>query len=213
VAEAAGCSIVGGHSIDDPEPKYGLAVTGTVDPAAMLTNASARAGDALVLTKPLGVGAITTAHKRGAADPAQLAEAVAVMVALNADASRRALAAGAHAATDVTGFGLLGHLHGLGRESGLAAEVAAADVPSMPGALALLEDGAGISGGGRRNRSYADSFTTFAPEVPESRRRLVCDPTTSGGLLVSLPAARAGELEGSVIGRMFDGEPGAISVV
>jgi selenophosphate synthase len=83
----------------------------------------------------------------------------------------------------------------------------------MPGALALLEDGAGISGGGRRNRSYADSFTTFAPEVPESRRRLVCDPTTSGGLLVSLPAARAGELEGSVIGRMFDGEPGAISVV
>jgi len=213
VAEAAGCSIVGGHSIDDPEPKYGLAVTGTVDPAAMLTNASARAGEALVLTKPLGVGAITTAHKRGAADPAQLAEAVAVMVALNADASRRALAAGAHAATDVTGFGLLGHLHGLGRESGLAAEVAAADVPSMPGALALLEDGAGISGGGRRNRSYADSFTTFAPEVPESRRRLVCDPTTSGGLLVSLPAARAGELEGSVIGRMFDGEPGAISVV
>jgi selenide,water dikinase len=212
VAETAGCLIVGGHSIDDPEPKYGLAVTGTVDPAAMLTNASAQAGDALVLTKPLGVGAITTAHKRGAAEPAQLAEAVAVMVALNADASRRALAAGAHAATDVTGFGLLGHLHALGRESGLAAEVRARDVASLPGALELLEDGVGVSGGGRRNRAYADLFTSFAVDVTEARRRLVCDPTTSGGLLVALAAARVGELEGSVIGRMVDGEPGAICV-
>jgi len=213
VAGAAGCSIVGGHSIDDPEPKYGLAVTGTVDPAKMLTNAGARAGDALVLTKPLGVGAITTAHKRGVADPDQLADAVTVMVALNADASRRALAAGAHAATDVTGFGLLGHLHGLGRESGLAAEVRAEDVPVLRGVLDLLEDGDGVSGGGRNNRAYADGFTTFAADVPESRRRLVCDPATSGGLLVSLPAARAGELDGTVVGRMLDGEPGAISVV
>jgi selenide, water dikinase len=213
VADAAGCAIVGGHSIDDPEPKYGLAVTGTVDPAAMLTNATARAGDVLVLTKPLGVGAITTAHKRGAADPDQLDAAVALMTQLNADASRLALAAGAHAATDVTGFGLLGHLHGLARESGLAAEVRAAEVPALSGALALLEDGVGVSGGGRNNRAYADSFTTFAVEVTESRRRLVCDPTTSGGLLVSLPAARAGELGGTVIGSMLDGEPGAISVV
>ena len=221
VTEAAGCAIVGGHSIDDAEPKYGLAVTGTVDPAAMLTNAAARAGDALVLTKPLGVGAITTAHKRGVADTTQLAEAVAVMVALNADASRRAVAAGAHAATDVTGFGLLGHLHGLGRESGLAAEVSAEDVPALRGVLELLGDGEGegegdgdgVSGGGRHNRRYADSFTTFTADVSESRRRLLCDPTTSGGLLVSLPAARAGELEGAVIGRMLDGEPGAISVV
>ena len=213
VADGAGCSIVGGHSIDDAEPKYGLAVTGIVDPAAMLTNASARAGDALVLTKPLGVGAITTAHKRGVAEAAQIASAVAVMVALNADASRQSLAAGAHAATDVTGFGLLGHLHALGRESGLAAEVYAVDVPVLPGALELLGDGTGVSGGGRHNRSYADSFTSFAADVTESRRRLVCDPTTSGGLLVSLPAARTDELEGAVIGRMLDGEPGAISVV
>ena len=213
VAEEAGCAIVGGHSIDDPEPKYGLAVTGTVDPAAMLTNAAARAGDALVLTKPLGVGAIATAHKRGLAGPDELAGAVTIMVQLNADAGRRALAAGAHAATDVTGFGLLGHLHGLGRESGLAAEVRAEDVPALEGALALLGDGSGVSGGGRSNRSYADSFTTFAAGVTESRRRLVCDPATSGGLLVSLPAFRASELEGTVIGRMLDGEPGAISVV
>ena len=213
VADEAGCLIVGGHSIDDPEPKYGLAVTGTVNPAEMLTNASARAGDALVLTKPLGVGAITTAHKRGAADPGQLAEAVAVMVTLNAEASRRALAAGAHAATDVTGFGLLGHLHGLGRESGLAAEVRAEAVPALDGVLSLLDDGVGVSGGGRNNRSYADTFTTFAADVTEARRRLICDPTTSGGLLVSIPPARAGELEGAVIGRMLDGEPGEISVV
>src|SRR5258708_2877045 len=186
VAEDAGCAIVGGHSIDDPEPKYGLAVTGTVDPAAMLTNAGARAGDALVLTKPLGVGAITTAHKRGAADPAQLAEAVATMVALNADASADALAAGAHPATDVTGFGLLGHLHGMARESGLAAEVHAEAVPALEGVLELLGDGdgdgdghgdghgdgVGVSGGARNNRAYSEPFTTFAPEVPEARRRL-----------------------------------------
>jgi selenide,water dikinase len=213
VTAAAGCTIVGGHSIDDPEPKYGLAVTGTVDPAAMLTNAGAWAGDVLVLTKPLGVGAITTAHKRGAADPAMLAEAVETMVALNAEASAQARAAGAHAATDVTGFGLLGHLHGLTRESGLAAEIRAQAVPALDGALELLADGAGVSGGGRNNRAYAESFATFAPGVSEAHRRLVCDPATSGGLLVSLPAARAGEVDGAVVGRMLDGEPGAISVV
>jgi selenide,water dikinase len=179
----------------------------------MLTNARARAGDALVLTKPLGVGAITTAHKRGAADAAQLAKAVETMVALNAAASARALAAGAHGATDVTGFGLLGHLHGVGRESGLAAEVRAEDVPTLDGALELLADGVGVSGGARNNRAYAEPFTTFAAEVTEARRRLVCDPATSGGLLVAVAPERANELGGTVIGRMLDGEPGAISVV
>jgi selenide,water dikinase len=213
VTDEAGCAIVGGHSIDDPEPKYGLAVTGTVDPARMLTNATAQAGDALVLTKPIGVGAVTTALKRGAAGPDELAAAVAIMVALNDTASRQALAAGAHAATDVTGFGLLGHLHGMARESGLAAEVRAEQVPALDGALALLDDGTGLSGGARNNRSYADPFTTFAADVTEARRRLVCDPTTSGGLLIAIPAARAGELDGTVVGSMRDGEPGAISVI
>jgi selenide,water dikinase len=213
VAEAAGCVIVGGHSIDDAEPKYGLAVTGTVDPAAMLTNASARSGDALVLTKPLGAGAITTASKRGAAQPAELAAAVTVMVELNAEASRQAMGAGAHAATDVTGFGLLGHLHTMARESGLAAEIAAEHVPALAGALTLLGDGVGVSGGGLRNRDYVASFTRFAADVTEPRRRLLCDPTTSGGLLLSIEPERAGELDGPVIGRMLAGEPGAISVV
>jgi selenide,water dikinase len=212
VAEEAGCAIVGGHSIDDPEPKYGLAVTGTVEPERMLTNAGARAGEALVLTKPLGVGALTTARKRGAIGDADAAVAVRAMVALNAEASARALAAGASAATDVTGFGLLGHLHNVARESGLAAEVRADLVPILPGALDLLTREDGLSAGGRRNRDYADAFTAFDPGVDEARRRLLCDPMTSGGLLVAVAAERAGELPGVVIGRMAEGEPGAILV-
>ncbi len=210
VAAEAACAVVGGHSIDDPEPKYGLAVTGTVDPARMLTNAGALAGDVLVLTKPLGVGALTTAHKRGAAGEDELAAAVETMVTLNAQAGRQALAAGARAATDVTGFGLLGHLRNLGRESGLAAEVRAEDVPVLPGALEALEDGAGVSGGGRRNLAYAEQFTAFGEDVSDTRRRLVCDPATSGGLLVAVAAERAEEIEGTVVGRMVEGEPGAI---
>lgn len=212
VAEAAGCAIVGGHSIDDPEPKYGLAVTGTVEPERMLTNAGARAGDALVLTKPLGVGALTTARKRGAIGEADAAVAVRTMVALNDEASQRALAAGASAATDVTGFGLLGHLHNLARESGLTAEVWAGQVPALPGALELLTSEEGMSGGGRRNRGYAEAFTAFHPGVDERRRRLLCDPVTSGGLLVAVTAERAGEVPGPVIGRMAEGAAGAILV-
>ena len=122
VVRAAGAEVVGGHSIDDPEPKYGLAVTGAVHPDRAITNAGGRAGDALVLTKPLGAGAVVTARKRGQADDALLARAVQAMAALNAEAGAAAVAAGASAMTDVTGFGLLGHLHGLARESGLAAQ-------------------------------------------------------------------------------------------
>ena len=213
VAQEAACAIVGGHSIDDPEPKYGLAVTGTVDPGRMLTNAGARAGDVLVLTKPLGVGALTTALKRGVAGEDELRAAVETMVALNAEASRQALAAGAHAATDVTGFGLLGHLHNLGRESGLAAEVRSEAVPALPGALEALDDGAGVSGGGRRNLEYAEAFTRFGDGVAEARRRLACDPATSGGLLVAVDGERAEEIDGPVIGRMVEGDPGAIQLL
>jgi selenide,water dikinase len=212
VAGEAGCAVVGGHSIDDPEPKYGLAVTGTIDPRRMLTNAGARPGAALVLTKPLGVGAIATAAKRGAASPEQIAAATMTMAALNATAGAQALAAGAAAATDVTGFGLLGHLHNLCRESGLAAEVEAAALPVLPGALELIAEGAGVSGGGRRNAEHAAGFTTFAEHVPEPLRYLACDPQTSGGLLVALPAGRADELAGALIGRLVPGVPGSISL-
>ena len=212
VVADAGASLVGGHSIDDPEPKYGLAVTGVVDPRAMVTNAGGRAGDVLVLTKPLGVGAIVTARKRGAADDDLLAEAVEVMTTLNAAASAAAVEAGAHAMTDVTGFGLLGHLHGLARESGVAAEVVAADVPAIDGVADLLSDEEAVSGGSRRNGEYADGSTVYAADVPAWRCRLICDATTSGGLLVAVDPDRAGLVPGPVVGRLVAGEPGAIAV-
>jgi selenide,water dikinase len=213
VAGEAGCAIVGGHSIDDAEPKYGLAVTGVVDPRRMLTNAGARAGDALVLTKPLGVGVISTAHKRGRASAELLRGAVEVMSDLNAQASRAALAAGAHAATDVTGFGLLGHLHSLALQSGLAAEVDSQSLPHLEGVPELLEDGQGLSGGSRRNLAYAERFTAFAPGVAPWRRWLASDATTSGGLLIALGPERAQELPGTTVGRIVPGDPGALLVV
>jgi len=212
VVADAGASLVGGHSIDDPSPKYGLAVTGVVDPRGMVTNAGGRAGDVLVLTKPLGVGAIVTARKRGAADDDLLAEAVEVMTTLNAAASAAAVEAGAHAMTDVTGFGLLGHLHGLARESGVAAEVVAADVPAIDGVADLLSDEEAVSGGSRRNGEYADGSTVYAADVPAWRCRLICDATTSGGLLVAVDPDRAGLVPGPVVGRLVAGEPGAIAV-
>ena len=208
----AGAMLVGGHSIKDDEPKYGLAVTGTVDPARMTTNAGGRAGDVLVLTKPLGVGAIVTARKRGVADDALLARAVAVMVTLNADAARAAVAAGVRGMTDVTGFGLLGHLHHLARESGVAAELDAAAVPAIEGVEALLAGEDGVSGGSRRNAEWAHGFSTFDEAVPAWRRRLVTDATTSGGLLAAVSPERAAELPGPVVGRLVAGSPGTIVV-
>jgi selenide,water dikinase len=213
VATAAGALIVGGHSIDDPEPKYGLAVTGVVDPARLVTNAGARGGDVLVLTKPLGVGAIVAAHRRGRASAELLATAVETMVQLNGTAAEAAVAAGAHAMTDVTGFGLLGHLHHLCRESGLGAELHAREVPHLAEIPALLEDGAGVSGGGRRNGEWSKGFATFAASVPPWQRALLADPTTSGGLLVALPADTAAAVPGTVVGHMHEGAPGTIAVV
>jgi selenide,water dikinase len=212
-AASAGCTVVGGHSIDDPEPKYGMAVTGIVDPARMLTNDRARPGDALVLTKPLGVGAITTARKRGEADEEMLAAAVATMAELNAGARDAALAAGACAATDVTGFGLLGHLHSMALHSGVAAEVRASEVPSLPGACELLDSGAGISGGTRRNLEHALGWTRFEEGVSEARRLLAADATTSGGLLVAVAPERAGALPGAVVGAVIEGDAGAVRVL
>jgi selenide,water dikinase len=206
---AAGASIVGGHSIDDPEPKYGLSVLGTVDPAAILRNSSGRIGDRLVLTKPLGGGVIATALKRGLASEELVARGIEVMTTLNAGGLRDARAAGASALTDVTGFGLLGHLHELALASGCAAEVDAAAVPAIDGVLELLEAGADVvAGGTRRNREYAETFTEFSPSVPEALRWLACDAMTSGGLLAAVP----GEMPGAVVGRLVDGAAGAIAV-
>ena len=213
VVREAGAMLAGGHSIKDDEPKYGLAVTGVVDPRRIVSNAGGRPGDALVLTKPLGVGAVVTARKRGAADDGLLARAVATMAELNRAGMDAALAAGVHAMTDVTGFGLLGHLHNVCRESGLAAEVDAAAVPVLDGVQPLLDGEAiGVSGGSRRNAEWAQEFARFAPSVPDWQRRLVTDATTSGGLLAAVPPEMAGLLPGPVIGRLVPGPAGTVSV-
>ncbi|HME04608.1 MAG TPA: selenide, water dikinase SelD [Solirubrobacteraceae bacterium] len=213
VVEEAGAVIVGGHSIDDSEPKYGLAVTGLVHPDRFVTNAGGLPGDALVLTKPLGVGAVMAARKRGVRDDGLLAEAVRAMVGLNAQAATAAMAAGVHAMTDVTGFGLLGHLHHLCRESGLAGVVHSDQVPHLDGVRQLLESELAVSGGSRRNAEWAEGFVQFDAEVPDWLRRLLVDPTTSGGLLAAVPADRAGLLGGQVVGRLIAGQPGSISVI
>jgi len=213
VAAEAGVAVLGGHSIEDSEPKFGMAVTGVVHPDEVITNAGGRTGDALVLTKPLGAGAISTAVKRGLPGAA-LDRAVEVMTTLNRDAAVAARAAGVHAMTDVTGFGLLGHLGELVAAGGLAAEVDAGAVPAIEGVLRLLSDPEerAVAGGTRRNRAHAEEFTTFSDRVPEARRWLLCDAMTSGGLLAAVAPERASELPGAVIGRLTEGPPGTISV-
>src|SRR4051795_366972 len=210
-AAEAGAAIVGGHSIDDPEPKYGMAVTGVVDPRAVLTNAGGQEGDTLVLTKPLGAGTIATALKRGLASPELVERAVQVMATLNDVASQQARAAGASALTDVTGFGLLGHTHELAEASGLAAEIDAAAVPAIDGVLELLSDERALAGGSKRNRADAGGFTTWG-SVDPARARLVCDAMTSGGLLAAVSLAHAGEIDGWIVGRLVAGAPGHIAV-
>ena len=198
-AEAA-CHLAGGHSIDDPEPKYGLAVTGLADPERLLRNDAGRSGLPLTLTKPLGVGVLNNRHK---ATGEVFPEAVASMTALNRDASRAALAAGATCATDVTGFGLLGHLHKLCRASGVSAVVEAAAVPYLEPARASLAAGY-VPGGSRRNLDWVRPH--LASGLPEEELLLLADAQTSGGLLV------AGEVPGHpVIGELVP--RGASSVV
>jgi len=212
VAAEAGISIVGGHSIDDSEPKYGLAVTGAVHPGRLVRNSTARAGDDLFLTKPVGGGIVSTAAKRGLACTGLVAEQVRVMTALNREASAAAVAAGASAMTDVTGFGLLGHLRELVTASGVGAEVEAGAVPAIDGVLGLLlGHQPPIAGGTRRNRDWAEEVVDWGEGVPEERRWLVCDAMTSGGLLVAAPPGS--ELPGSRIGRLTETPAGRISVV
>lgn len=211
VARLAGVTIVGGHTIDDREPKYGMAVTGTIRPGAQITNATAQEGDLLVLTKPLGTGIIATAIKRGVAEPAIIAAATASMTALNKDASVAARAHGVHAMTDVTGFGLLGHLLELCRGSGISAEVWAERLPWLPGAAELVREGI-VPGGTRRNLEHVGPSTAWEDGFEEWERLLIADAQTSGGLLIAVPeaevAALVGELEergtsaAAVVGRV-----------
>jgi selenide,water dikinase len=211
VARAAGVAIAGGHSIDDPEPKYGLAIVGTVHPDEVLSNAGGTVGDVIVLTKPVGSGLITTAAKRDLASSSLLRGAIEVMAELNAAAAERARSAGAHAMTDVTGFGLVGHLHELCRSSGVAARIAAERVPAITGALELARDERCIAGGTRRNLEHAEAFTEW-DAVATERRVLLADAMTSGGLLIAVPPSNAEPIGGTTIGELVDGPGGAISV-
>lgn len=209
--EEAGVSIVGGHSVDDPEPKFGLAVTGTADPTRVITKRGAEPGADLVLTKPLGVGIISSAIKQGVVSPAEAAAATELMSALNDKACAAALEVGVQAGTDVTGFGLVGHLvQMLG--DGLDAELRAVDIPILEGSLAHARAGI-VPGGSRRNRS-ALSARVDAPGVSDDMLAVFFDAQTSGGLLLAVAKDRAPSLLGMLdeagidaraIGRVVEG--------
>jgi selenide,water dikinase len=216
----AGVPILGGHSIDDAEPKYGMVAVGDVHPDRMLTNAGARVGDAIVLTKPIGSGVVATAIKAGAAPASVVAAAVEVMAALNDGASRAAVAVGGRAGTDVTGYGLLGHLHRMLTASGVAAEVHAGHVPLIEGAEDLAAAGH-VPGGSERNAADLSEAVSWDPGVPGVVRTLLTDAQTSGGLLLcvepgALDELRAGlegnALSAAVVGRVTEGPAGRISV-
>jgi selenide,water dikinase len=223
IAREAGAFVLGGHSVDDPEPKYGMVVIGDVHPNRILTLARARAGDVLVLTKPIGTGVLTTALKRDLATAADLAPAVKSMTTLNAGGARamRATGGSVHAVTDVTGFGLLGHLHNMLAASGVAAQIDAASVPLLPKAQELAQSGA-IPGGTKRNREALEPHVQLAAAVPEPMRVLLFDAQTSGGLLISVESDRAGALLSALereatpaavpIGRVVRGPAGTMTV-
>jgi selenide, water dikinase len=216
----AGIDILGGHSIDDHEPKYGLAVTGTVHPDRVRRNRGGRPGDRLVLTKPLGTGVITTAIKHGVAPPASAAAAIEGMLRLNRDAADAMAMVEVHAVTDVTGFGFLGHLHYMARASGLSGYVEAASVPMLP-AAEMLADAGEVPGGTRSNERFLASRVRWPAALSAARQTLLCDAQTSGGLLIAVPPRDADRLlealarrhvDGFIVGELREGEAGAIIV-
>ena len=199
--QEAGAALLGGHTVSDPELKFGYAVTGEIDPARVLRNAGARAGDALVLTKPLGTGIIATAIKFGRASEGQIAAATASMTRLNRDAAAvlRALPPGTvSACTDVTGFGLAGHASEIAAASHVTLDLDSAAVPLLEGVLPLAA--ANTPGGGKTNREHFGGTVQLAAGIPESLRLVLFDPQTSGGLLMAIDAQAAGH----VIARLAD---------
>ncbi len=220
-AQEAGAIIVGGHTIDSQEPIYGLAVTGIVKPGAQMTNSTAKVGDDLVLTKPIGTGIITTAGKGEVASESVMKEAIQVMCTLNASASEAMMAIGVSACTDITGFGLLGHLHGMAHASEVGARVYVNQVPVIQGTWELAKEGMG-SAGSERNRTFLDEFVSWRPGVSEEARVVLYDSETSGGLLIAVKKDRsaalldalrkAKALASAVIGEITQGEAGRIEV-
>ena len=189
-AAEAGIPVVGGHSVDDKEPKYGLVVTGEVDESEMWKNSGAEAGDVLVLTKPLGTGVIATAIKKGTATQESIDSVVQSMAALNKNAADHLKELDVHAVTDVTGFGLLGHLKEMCQNSGISSEINFSKLNFLPSVFDLAESGI-MAGGTRRNLDYVKDFVSFGPDLTELEHLLAADAQTSGGLLISLPDKEA----------------------
>lgn len=221
-AAEAECLIVGGHTVDDPEPKYGLSVVGTVEPGKQISNAAAQPGDVLILTKPLGTGIITTAGKQGICPPQVLQGAVTTMSTLNRDGANAMVKVGVHSATDVTGFGLMGHLQSMVRGSQVGAEIQLGKVPVLPGAWELLEQGV-APGGTHRNLQSVAGSAHWHPDLSEKEQLLLCDAQTSGGLLIAVALEKQDELlaelkstgvaDSVVVGRITEGPVGQIQVI
>lgn len=190
----AGIPIVGGHSIDDPEPKYGLSVTGLVHPDKIIMNVGAKPGDRLYLTKPLGIGIITTGIKRDLVGKETIKKAVEVMATLNAGAGAAMTEVGVSAATDITGFGLLGHLREMTCGSGVRARLCLSAIPIINEAWELARQGV-VPGGAYDNRAYLHEAVQWAEGIDEAEQLVLCDPQTSGGMLISIPAERGEQLE------------------
>jgi selenide,water dikinase len=220
VVHEAGALTVGGHTIDDPELKFGLSVVGRVHPGRVVRNSTGRVGDRLYLTKALGVGILTTAAKRDAIGIEELAPAVAQMKRTNRDACRAMLAAGVRAATDVTGFGLVGHLHEMARASGVAASISYARLPILDGVEDLARQGV-VPGGTERNRASAGGYLEAAGALQDWQLLVASDAQTSGGLLVAVAPGDADKLElemaeagvpAVAIGELVAGHPGVIEL-
>ena len=202
-AAEAGVVVVGGHTIDDPEIKYGMSVTGVVDPRRVIRNVGARPGDALVLTKALGTGILTTALKREQLGEGAYEAAVRSMATLNKDAAAAMLRTDVHAATDVTGFGLLGHGHEMARGSDASLRLDAAALPLLPDLERLVAEGH-LTGGCKRNRGYLEGKVFVAPGVPDVLREAAYDPQTSGGLLIAVAERDADSLLADLRARHLD---------
>ena len=192
-ATEAGCLIVGGHTVDDAEPKYGLSVVGLVEPGKEVSNANAQPGDILVLTKPIGTGIITTGCKQGITPDAILKNAVSVMATLNKGAAEAMMRIGINSCTDITGFGLMGHLRGMARGSNVGAIINASAVPVLPGVWDLLEKNV-VPGGTFRNMNGVDDSVDWEEGISDQQRLLLCDAQTSGGLLIAVTRGKVDQL-------------------
>jgi selenide,water dikinase len=220
-ASEAGISIAGGHTVVDEEPKYGLCVTGLVAPDCVVRNSTARPGDVLILTKPLGIGIITTGIKAQMVTQEITEKVIRLMATLNKRASEVMVEVGAHACTDVTGFGLMGHLEEMVSGSQVAARVRASKVPIIEEVWELIKEDC-VPGGSRANKTYADGFVRWHSDVAESMRLALCDAQTSGGLLIAVSREKADQMlstlnqvgveSAAFIGEILDGPPCCIFV-